>query len=49
MVIDWRMGGQRMSKERRSNKEAKKPATMTSKERKAAKKSKKEAVKSRRD
>jgi hypothetical protein len=38
-----------MSKEQRSNKEAKKPATMTMKERKAAKKSKKQAAKSRRD
>ena len=38
-----------MSKEQRSNKEAKKQATMTPKERKAAKKAKKEAAKSRRD
>jgi len=38
-----------MSKERRSNRETKKQATMTPKERKAAKKSKKEALKSRRD
>jgi len=36
-----------MSKERRSNKEAKKQSTMTPKERKAAKKSKKDAAKSR--
>jgi hypothetical protein len=36
-----------MSKERKSNKEAKKQSTLTPKERKAAKKSKKEAGKSR--
>lgn len=36
-----------MSKERKSNKEAKKQSTMTPKERKAAKKAKKEAAKSR--
>ena len=36
-----------MSKERKSNKETKKQATMTPKERKAAKKTKKEAAKSR--
>lgn len=36
-----------MSKEQKSNKEAKKPSTMTPKERKAAKKAKKEAAKSR--
>jgi len=35
-----------MSKERKSNKEAKKKATLTPKERKAAKKSKKESAKS---
>ncbi len=35
-----------MSKERKSNKEIKKKATLTPKERKAAKKSKKEATKS---
>jgi hypothetical protein len=35
-----------MSKERKSNKEAKKQATLTPKERKAVKKSKKEATKS---
>ena len=35
-----------MSKERKSNKEVKKKATLTPKERKAAKKSKKEAAKS---
>jgi len=38
-----------MSKEQKSNKEAKKQATMTPKERKAAKKAKKEAAKNRRD
>lgn len=38
-----------MSKERKSTRESKKPATMTPKERKAAKKSKQEAAKSRRD
>jgi len=38
-----------MSKEQRSNKEAKKPATMTPKDRKAAKRAKKEAAKNRRD
>jgi hypothetical protein len=38
-----------MSKEQRSTKEARKPATMTMKERKAAKKAKKEAAKKRRD
>jgi len=36
-----------MSKERRSNRESKKQATLTPKERKAAKKSKKDAAKSR--
>jgi len=36
-----------MSKERKSNKEAKKQSTMTPKERKAAKKAKKDAGKSR--
>jgi len=36
-----------MSKERKSNKEAKKQSTMTPKERKAAKKAKKDAAKSR--
>ena len=38
-----------MSKEQRSNREAKKQATMTPKERKTAQKAKKEAAKSRRD
>ena len=38
-----------MAKEHRSNKEAKKTATMTPKERKAAKKAKKDAAKARRD
>jgi hypothetical protein len=38
-----------MSKEQRSNKEAKKQATMTPKDRKAAKRAKKEAAKNRRD
>jgi hypothetical protein len=37
-----------MSKEQRSNREAKKQATMTPKERKAAKKLKKDAAKSQR-
>jgi hypothetical protein len=38
-----------MSKEQRSNKEAKKPAAMSQKDRRAAKRAKKEAEKNRRD